>query len=474
MLSKKAISINIVLSSAVLLMTGCSDRIQVPDGLGDPAKVGVETKSKFDATGKTSAKVKNNWLRSFHDSRLNRLAQEAIANNPDLRAASLTVAQAVAYTKLANAALQPIVGYNANISDTSAVSGFSSGGIGASWQPDVWGRVSAQVQSARSSQRSIEADYAFARQSLVADVARSWFVLIESTKQAQLATEIVKEYEGTLKIVKVKYEVGEVLRKDVSQARADVNTAKDSLIQAKNAVQKSSRALELLLGRYPGAKLATGVNLPRLSKFPSTGVPADVLQRRPDLIAEEEQLRSAFFATKDAELARLPTFNLSVGAGLNNIDHFIGLLAAGVVGPIYTGGAIEAQIEGANATQEKALASYESTILGAFRDVETTLADEKVLLARSKVLTLAVADYKIALEDTKTQYELGEIDLTLVQFQQRILDASRSTDLHVKSLLLQNRVDMYLSLGGGFDKEDAAGEVKRSIKADRKKEKEAS
>ena len=474
MLSKKAISINIVLSSAVLLMTGCSDRIQVPDGLGDPAKVGVETKSKFDATGKTSAKVENNWLRSFHDSKLNRLAQEAIANNPDLRAASLTVAQAVAYTKLANAALQPIVGYNANISDTSAVSGFSSGGIGASWQPDVWGRVSAQVQSARSSQRSIEADYAFARQSLVADVARSWFVLIESTKQAKLATEIVKEYEGTLKIVKVKYDVGEVLRKDVSQARADVNTAKDSLILAKNAVQKSSRALELLLGRYPGAKLATGVNLPRLSKFPATGVPSDVLQRRPDLIAKEEQLRSAFFATKDAELARLPAFNLSVSAGLNNVDHFIGLLAAGVVGPIYTGGAIEAQIEGANATQEKALASYESTILGAFRDVETTLADEKVLLARSKVLTLAVADYKIALQDTKTQYELGEIDLTLVQFQQRILDASRSTDLHVKSLLLQNRVDMYLALGGGFDKEDAAGEVKRSIKADRKKEKEAS
>lgn len=467
MFNKKLISINIALSIPVLLMQGCSHQISSPAELSTPAQVKVETVKEFYSDRNISSEVQNNWLKSFNDSKLDELAHEALEKNPNLRVASFSVEQAVAQTKIASAALKPTVGYNGGVSDTSAGGTKSSGGIGASWQPDVWGRVSAQVQSTRSTQRAIEADYAFAKQSLVAEVSKAWFLLIESTQQEGLASRIVKEYKATLDIVQVKFEVGQVLRKDVAQSRADVNAAKDSLVQAQNAVKNSSRALELLLGRYPGAKLTTNVSLPELSPFPATGVPADVLQRRPDLISKEEEIRSAFFATQDAELARLPTFTLSVGGGLNNVNNFIGLLSAGITGPIYTGGAIEAEIEKANAEQKKALASYEATILSVFKDVETSLSNEKVLQERSEILSLAVEDYATALKDTKVQYELGEIDLTLVQIQQRKLDASRSTDLHVKSLLLQNRVNMYLSLGGGFDDSDSASQVKQAIKKDK-------
>ena len=472
MLNKKIISINIALSIAVLLTQGCSShQNQSPDKLSKQAKLEVNAKKEFYSDRNISSKVQNNWLKTFNDEKLNELAHEALEKNPNLRVASFSVAEAVAQTKLANAALKPTVGYNGGVSDTSAGGSASSGGIGASWQPDVWGRVSAQVQSARSTQRAVEADYAFAKQSLVSDVCKSWFLLIETTKQAELSTQILKEYKATLNIVQVKFEVGEVLRKDVAQARADVNSAKDSLVQAQNAIKNSSRALEVLLGRYPGADLVTNINLPELPAFPSTGVPADLLQRRPDLIAKEERIRSAFFATKDAELARLPTFTLSVGGGINNVNNFVGLLAAGISGPIYTGGAIEAQIEKANATQKKTLADYEGTILNVFKDVETSLSNEKVLQQRSEILSLAVKDYEIALKDTKVQYELGQIDLTLVQIQQRKLDGSRSTNLHVKSLLLQNRVNMYLALGGGFAYEDAAADVNAAIRDDKKQEK---
>ncbi len=470
MLNKKTISISITLSIPLLLMQGCSHQISSPPELSKPAQVKVEAVKEFYEDRNVSSEVQNNWLSSFDDARLDELAHEALEKNPNLRVASFSVEQAVAQTKIASAALKPTVGYNAGVSDTSAGGGSSSGGIGASWQPDVWGRVSAQVQSTRSTQRAVEADYAFAKQSLVAEVSKAWFLLIESTKQAGLASQIVKEYEATLDIVQVRFEVGQVLRKDVAQARADVNSAKDSLVQAQNAVKNSSRALESLLGRYPGAKLVTDISLPELPLFPATGVPADLLQRRPDLISKEEELRSAFFATQDAELARLPTFTLSVGGGLSNVNNFVGLLSAGITGPIYTGGAIEAEIEKADAGQKKALAAYEATILDVFKDVETSLSNEKVLQERSEILSLAVEDYASALKDTKVQYELGEIDLTLVQIQQRRLDASRSTDLHVKSLLLQNRVNMYLALGGGFDTEDAASEVRQAIKKDKDRE----
>ena len=470
MRDKKRSFITMVSSLAGLVFVGCSHQVQTPTELSQPAKTQVINTKEFYSDRNITGEVQNNWLKTFNDSTLEKLVKEALEKNPNLRIASYNVQQAVAQTALASAALKPTVGYNAGVSNTNVGGTSSAGGIGASWQPDVWGRVSAQVQSSRSSQRSVEADYAFAKQSLVADVSKAWFLLIETHKQFDLSQEILKEYTGTLEIVSVKYEVGQVLRKDVAQSRADVNAAKDSLIQAENSVKNSSRALELLLGRYPSAKLVADVNLPTLSPFPSAGIPSDLLSRRPDLIAKEEQIRSAFFATKDAELARLPTFSLSVGGGLSNVNSFIGLLSAGVTGPIYTGGAIEAEIKIANIEQKKALTAYESTILSAFKDVETYLANEKVLQARGLVLALAVEDYELALKDTQTQYELGEVELTLVQVQQRQLDGARSTNLHIESLLLQNRVNMYLSLGGGFDDEDAASDVKQAIEKDKNEE----
>ncbi len=456
---------------SMLMMQGCSHQVQTPTTLSEPAKLQVKNAKAFYTDRNVTSDVENNWLKTFNDAKLEELVQEALEKNPNLRVAFYNVEQAVAQTDLASAALKPTVGYNAGISNTNVGGTNSAGGIGASWQADVWGRVSAQVQSVRSSERSIEADYAFAKQSLVADVSKAWFLLIEAHKQFVLSQDIVNEYTATLDIVSVKFEVGTVLRKDVAQARADLNSAKDSLIQAKNSVSNSSRALELLLGRYPSAKLLSEAELPSLSKFPSTGVPVDLLSRRPDLIAKEEQIRSAFFATKEAELARLPSVSFSLGGGLRNVNSFIGLLSAGISGPIYTGGAIEAQIKSADAKQKKALSAYEATLLSAFKDIETYLANEKVLLERSEVLAYAVLDYETALEDTKTQYTLGEVELTLVQIQQRKLDASRSTHLHVQSLLLQNRVNMYLSLGGGFDDADAASEVKKAIVQDKKEEK---
>ncbi|MBL0720949.1 MAG: TolC family protein [Sulfurovum sp.] len=439
----------------LLLLQACAGTINTSDLVSEAIVIEeVKTKS-FYSDRSISGNIQNNWLYSFHDKRLNKLAKEALLNNLNLRVSALSIEEAVAQTKLASAALKPSIGYNAGLSNASIGGNSANAGFGASWQPDVWGRVSARVSSIKSTQKAIEADYAFAKQSLVADVSKAWFLLIESSKQEQLAYQILKEYKATLKIVSVKFEVGQVLRKDLSQANADLNAAKDSHVQAKNSLVKSSRALEILLGRYPKAEVTSKAQLPKLPKFPTTGVPANLLERRPDLIAKEERIRSAFFATQEAELARLPSFTLSIGGGLNNVNNLIGMLGAGLSGPIYTGGAIEAQIEGATATQKKVLASYQAVVLDAFRDVESTLHNEKVLKERLKILSLAVKDYQIAFNDTKVQYKLGQIELTLVQIQQRKLDASRSTKLHIESLLLQNRVNMYLSLGGGFNNENA-------------------
>jgi len=438
-----------------LLFVGCNQkRVEVPKNLETTAKVHIP-KEYTDSF--SSEKVQNSWLKTFGDSELESLVKEALKNNPNLKVASQSVDQAKAQTKLAASSMNPSLNYAGQVSQTTSGTNLAVVGVGASWEPDIWGRLSAQVQAATASQKAVEANYAGAKQLLVSDVTKAWFVLIESTKQEILSKNIVQSYTKTYESVKIKYEVGAVLRKDLVQSQAELDSAKDAYIQAQNAKKSSARALEILLGRYPAGTFTTTSTLVTLSPFPSIGIPSSLLTRRPDLVSKEEALRAAFFTSKDAKLARLPSFTLSLNSLTSSANSFLTALAAGVSGPIYEGGAISAQIDLANATQKKALLSYQSSILDAFNDVETNLGNENYLVEREKVLKEAVNNYKMALRDTQIQYDIGKVDITLLQVQQAKYASAQRTHLHIKSLLLQNRVNIYLSLGGGFDDTNAIG-----------------
>ena len=448
--------VKVSLAVITLLFVGCNQhRIDLPQDLNQTAQA-VTPKEYADPF--SNAKVQNSWLKTFEDKELESLVTEALKNNPNLKVASASVDQAKAQTKLAASAMNPSVNYAGQVSQTTAGTHLNVGGVGASWTPDIWGRLSAQVQAATASQRSVQANYAGAKQLLVADVTKAWFSLIEATQQEALSKAIVDAYTQTYESIKVQFEVGKVLRKDMVQAQADLDASKDAYIQAQNAKKSSARALELLLGRYPSGLYKADEDLATLPPFPHVGVPSSLLERRPDLISKEEELRAAFFAKKDAQLSRLPSFTLSLSSLTSSATSFLTALGAGVAGAIYDGGAISAQVTLANATQKKALLSYQSAILDAFNDVETTLGNEKYLTQREETLKDAVKNYKIALEDTQTQYEVGKVDITLLQIQQAKYASAQRTHLHVTSLLLQNRVNIYLALGGGFDQHSAIGD----------------
>jgi NodT family efflux transporter outer membrane factor (OMF) lipoprotein len=438
----------------ILAVFGCTHRIEAPEDLDAPAR--ELTVEQFVAPHKVGP-VENGWLFGFDDKRLNEYVAEAMAHNPDLVIAASNADRAKAQSKLAAAAMKPSVNYGGRVSETSTGTDLSFGGVGAVWEPDLWGRLSAQVQSAQATQRSVEADYAGARQALAGDVCRAWFALIEATRQEGLADTIRSSYDDLLSTVETKYRVGQVLRKDVAQAQADYDSANDAYLQAQNARQIASRSMEILLGRYPSAGLVSEADLPRLPSFPESGVPADLLQRRPDLVASEEALRAAFFSSKEAQLARLPRFTLSLRGLSSSATGFLAQLGAGVSGPLYEGGAIEAQIESADAQQRAMLAAHQGAVLNAFKDVEASLDNETFLQQRIVALSNAVASYTLALQDTRIQYDVGQVDLAIVQLQQAKLAGAQMTLVHVQTLLLQNRVNMYLALGGGFDDQDALG-----------------
>ena len=168
-------------------------------------------------------------------------------------------------------------------------------------------------------------------------------------------------------------------------------------------------------------------------------------------MAAEARVRAAFFLTEEARLAKLPSFNLSAAGGYTSLTDFIGNLGAGIVAPLYTGGALEGQLEVATADQTAAVAAYGMAVLSAFEEVETAMSNEKIFAQRQELLEKAVSNNENAYGLAKKQYEIGRIEvLEMLQIQARVL-AVKSALIRIQNERLAQRVNLHLALGGSFE-----------------------
>ena len=426
------------------------------DALPDSTEVPTEWASPADDNGE----VDDAWLKSFDDDQLNALVEEALnTQNPNMRALSAQVDRAEASVRLAASALKPTVGVGAGFSgtggDPAVAQQTTAGGFGVSWEADVWGRIQAGVNAADENLRATTADFQFARQSLVANVAKAWYVATELNLQVGLAEELVVILEDTAGLVESKESVGQVSMQDVYLVQADLASARDALETARGGQQQARRALEILLGRYPAGEIETATELVPVPPPVPVGLPSQLLERRPDLIAAERRVASAFFMSEQAKLAKLPRFGLNgVGGAASGIDNAIGSLTAGAVAPLYTGGALEAQIDIATADQQVAIAAYGAAVLNAFEDVEAALTNGQVADRREAFLATVLDNNLRAYELAKVQYNVGQIDLlSVLQMQSRWVGA-RVTLLNIKNQQLAQRINLHLAMGGSFEATD--------------------
>jgi outer membrane protein TolC len=182
------------------------------------------------------------------------------------------------------------------------------------------------------------------------------------------------------------------------------------------------------------------------------GVPSDIIQRRPDLVAAEARVASAFYSTEQANLAKLPSFTLSAGVGgSSGLDDAIGSLGAGLFAPIFTGGALSAQVDAANANQEAAMAAYGQALLKVFEEVETSLTNESLFGEREQYLRSAEENSLKAYDMSKARYDVGQTDLlSVLQIQAQWVGA-RVGVVNIRNDRLAQRVDLHLALGGSFE-----------------------
>jgi outer membrane protein, multidrug efflux system len=417
--------------------------------------------AEWKGKGVGAQPVTERWLDAFNDPALVALVDEALTYNADIKVAAVRVEQAAGYVKAAGAALLPAVGVLAHGGGKMGGDGSGLQGVflSATLELDVWGRVRYGRNAAQAQYASAEADYAYARQSLAAVVAKSYFVAIESGQQRLIAQDMVKASDELMRLAQDRLRIGNGDESAVAEARSNAGSFRDTLRQVDYARDQALRALELLLGRYPSAEVAVAQQLANVPAAPPVGLPSELLERRPDVVAAERRVAAAFSRVEEAKAARLPKISLTASGSnvsselfvLQSHDNPVWSLGANLIAPLYQGGALQAQVEIRSAEQKLAIADYARIAQRAFSDVEGALSAEGALRDRDAILIDNVTSSQRALDLAQIQYKIGKIDLRAVSQRQLALYSARTSRLHVQSEQLAQRVNLHLALGGSFE-----------------------
>ncbi|MGJ7506469.1 TolC family protein [Variovorax sp. GT1P44] len=459
-MNSRSIRIRATIAGAALVASGCA--LKAPPDRAALAGEGLANAPAPAAwkAGAAPGNVGNDWIAGFGDPVLSRLVDEALTYNNDLRASAARVEQAGAGVRVAGGQAMPAIDLIGRRGGKMGGDGSGLNGwvISASWEIDLWGRVRYARRSAEDLHASTQADLAAARQSIAALVAKSWFLATEASLQRQLTREMITVSGQSMKLADQRWRIGASSEGDVVQARASLQTFIDAEHQIDLAYTKSLRSLELLLGRYPAAELRPSATWPRVDMPAEAGVPSELLERRPDIVAAGRRVAAAFDRTQEAQAARLPRVSLTAGLSsitsemfvLKDRDNPSTSIGAGFIAPLFHGGALKAQVEARTAEQQQAVAAWAQVSLKAFGEVETALAEEATLREREPVLDAQVRDAERLLEIENSRYRVGSRDQRTVTQQELAVFSARSTLFRVQAERRVQRVNLLLALGGGF------------------------
>lgn len=405
------------------------------------------------------------WIVQFSDDTLINLVNEALANNHNLKIAAANLARATAEVKQAGAEFLPSLDLKTNSTRSkSSLSQFGGGAprnefgvsLDLSWEVDMWGRIRAGSQAIEYEYYAAEYDYAAAQQSLAAQTAKAYFSAIETTLQLELAEGYAANIEKTLAVTTAFYQEGLSSLQNIHVIKADYARAKESVQNAKSTQLSALRSLELLLGRYPGADMTIASVFPTMPNPVASGIPSDVLERRPDIRAAERRVAAAFYRIEQSEAAKLPAINLTASYGRNSNElnkltdpaSLVWNLAGNLLFPIFNSGSLDAQVDIQTAEQKSAIASYQQTAFASFSEVETALSNEHLFRVRQTNLNDAYSHAKQSEIIADENFKAGEIDLLdLLQIKGSTITTNIDR-IRAQRELLDQRINLHLALGG--------------------------
>ena len=412
---------------------------------------------------------RGNWWTLFGDVELNRLESRVEVSNQNVAAAVASYAQARALVRQDRAALFPAVTANGGASRSGGGAGSTSGvargtgnsfqaGLGASWEPDVWGRLRLAVTGAEASAQASEADLAAAKLSAQALLATDYFALREADAEEALLRITVAGYERALTITQNSYNAGISAKTDLLQAQTTLENARATLVSLTNQRAQLEHAIAVLVGQPPGdfsvAVASWTMSVPTVPP----GVPSTLLQRRPDIAAAERAVAAANAQIGIQRAAYFPSFSLSGSYGfasssassLFSAPSSLWSLGLSVAQTVFDAGATRARVAGAEAARDVTIAQYRQTVLAAFQSVEDQLSTSRALREQEGSRRKASEAADLVEQQLLNQYRAGQVAYTNVVTAQASALSARQTLVQLVSSQQASAIALIQALGGGW------------------------
>ena len=455
-------SVAIALSLAATLCSACHTApaplpsVQVPSAWIAPQPDG-------------SGEPTQDWVRGFGSDELNVLIAAALEHSFDLLSADARVRQADARAREAGAAILPRVDANGNAVRYAAHSANGSAHetdfaalLSASYELDFWGKNRAARTAANALREASAADRAVVALTVATGVANTYFQMLSLRERIALATMTVDNARRLLDMVEARYAVGLANPTEVAQQRAAVAGAEIRVRDLEQQEAAAQAALAILSGRAPGSLTIVAEQLSDFVEPPiSAGLPAQLLTRRPDVFAAEENLRAAHADLKQARAAFFPSITLTGSGGLQNPAMQAAVITLAGVGPtmtvgaaltqaIFDGGRLRAARDLAQAKEQEMLAQYRAAVLSSLWDVETALSAIGHLQQQQASQQESLAQSELALAGAQARYREGSGDFQTVLDAQRALFSARELMSQYRLARFQAAVGLCKALGGGW------------------------
>lgn len=401
------------------------------------------------------------WWTLFNDPALAKLAEETMAANLDIKAAIARVDQSRASLRAANGFFFPSLGVDASARRSGNVNGTSSSyslPLDLSYEVDVWGRLRRQYEFYKNTDLASAADLALVRQTAVADVAQAYFAIRLYDSQVSVYRQALDLYQKQLDLTDTKRKAGLALPTDLLQAKTQVNTATNQLIEVRRARAKQEHAIAILLGRPPSDYSLVQAPAETVIPVIPAGLPFNLLSRRPDVAQAEYRLAGANAQIGMAKADFFPSFSLSGSAGfqssnINNLldwEKRVWSFGPSINLPIFQGGRLKAAFAQAKARYEELVATYLLSVLEAFRDVEDQLSDLHLLEEKARSLDETLVSAREYSRLTQLQYRQGLTNyLQVIDANQTLLNNELSA-AQAQAQRLSGTVLLIKALGGGW------------------------
>jgi len=451
---KRLVFITIIPGFIAILIAACSPQTST-------MTVPVDTTEVFSPSGEQEAPGR--WWNAFGDPELNTLVDSALKSNFNLITAWQRLREAQAVADRASSGLFPqleasVRGESNRLQTQFQESQILQLGISSQYEIDLWGRINSNLEAQRYRADASLADYRTAALSLSAEVARTWYSLMEAHGQLRIVNQQIETNEKVLKLLQARFGTGQIRSADILRQRQLLESTREQKISVESRIQLLEHRLSVLLGRPPQTSINYSQDsLPDLPPPPETGIPSELVRRRPDIRSAYRLLQAADREVASAISNQFPRISLSASLstadlnGGNLFEDWGRSLAGNLIAPLFYGGQLSAEVDRTQAVKKQRLYQYGQSILTAFREVEDALAQEKKQREKIQSIRNQLEIARQAYEQLRIEYFNGmgnylDVLTALDEEQQLQRDL-----LAAKMVLLEYRIALYRSLAGGFE-----------------------